>query len=168
VFQVWERVQADEILEDEILEDEIPPESILTRRTPSARTLERVVPVAQKMEVGGVTVAIASLELYGDGLGMLRWQISFEEHALRGAGDTGIPEPEFEIQDDSGRTLPWSPRSAGASDGDADGQAQVEGLPDAGALEVEIPRLVTDAYGDGEYRGDGPSYEGPWTFRFTL
>ena len=27
---------------------------------------------------------------------------------------------------------------------------------------------VYDAYEDGEYRGDGPSYEGSWVFRFTL
>lgn len=51
-------------------------------REPSAQTLERVVPVAQKLTVGGISVAIASLELYENGLGMLRWQISFEESPI--------------------------------------------------------------------------------------
>lgn len=45
-----------------------PPES---RREPSARTLERVVPVGEKLSVGDVTVALTSLELYGAGLGVL-------------------------------------------------------------------------------------------------
>lgn len=163
LFQVRERVEAETAPEGEMLLESLP-----QRRHPSARTLERVVPVAQRMKVGGITVAIASLELYGEGVGMLRWQTSFEEIPLRGCGNMGIPEPIFEIRDDSGRTLPWSPRGAGASDGEADGEAQVEELPDAGELEVRVTRLVSDAYEGGEYRGDGPSYEGPWTFRFTL
>lgn len=135
---------------------------------PSARTLERVVPVAQKLTVGGITVAIASLELYENGLGVLRWQISFEESPLRHGGDFGIPEPWFEIRDSEGRTLPWSPQGAGASDREADGNARVGELPDAGQLEVEVTRLIADAYEAGEYGGDGLSYEGPWIFRFSL
>ncbi len=80
----------------------------------------------------------------------------------------GIPEPKFEISDGNGRTLPWSPRRGGSSDGEADGDVLVADPPDAGDLEVEVPRVVYDAYEDGEYRGDGPSYEGSWAFRFTL
>jgi hypothetical protein len=44
----------------------------------------------------------------------------------------------------------------------------VEGLPETGELEVEVPRLVADAYEGGEHVGDGPSYDGPWVFRFPL
>lgn len=90
---------------------------------PSARTLERVVPVAHKLTVGGITVAIASLELYENGLGVLRWQISFEKPPSQHGIDFGIPEPWFEIRDSEGRTLPWSPQGAGASDRGADGNA---------------------------------------------
>ena len=46
------------------------------RREPSARTLERVVPVAQKQSVADVTVALTSLELYGVRVGLLRWRVS--------------------------------------------------------------------------------------------
>lgn len=139
-------------------------------RKTSAENLERVVPVAQKQTVGGTTVALLALALYGEGLGLLRWQISLEDSALRRNPDLGfgIPEPEFEIRDGSGRELPWSPQGSGASDGEADGDVRVEGLPDAGELEIRVPRLVADAYEDGEYRGIGPSYEGPWTFRFSM
>jgi hypothetical protein len=45
---------------------------------------------------------------------------------------------------------------------------RVEGLPETGELEVEVPRLVADAYEGGEYTGDGPSCEGPWVFRFPI
>lgn len=138
------------------------------RREASARTLERAVPVAQRRTVGGITVAIASLELYGEGLGMLRWQVSFEEDPYRGAGDVGIPEPRFEIRDGSGRALPWTPRGAGGHDGQADGEAEVRELPEAGEVEVVVARLVADAYEDGWYQGDGPSFEGPWAFRFAI
>ena len=154
----------------EASEEDVAPEPLPERREPSARTLERVVPVAQRVTVDGVTVAIASLELYGEGLGVLRWQVSFMEEALRRDPDPwfGMPEPKFEISDGNGRTLPWSPRRGGSSDGEADGDVLVADLPDAGDLEVEVPRVVYDAYEDGEYRGDGPSYEGSWVFRFTL
>jgi hypothetical protein len=151
-------------------EEEIAPEPIPERRQPSARTLERVVPVAQRDTVDGITVAIASLELYGEGLGILRWCISFGEEVLCRDPDLGfgMPEPEFEIPAAGGRILPWSPRGAGYSDAEADGDVEIRDLPKEGELEVRVPRLVSDSYEDGEYLGDGPSYEGPWTFRFTL
>lgn len=140
------------------------------RREPSAGTLERVVPVAQRMTVGGITVAISSLELYGEGLGVLRWRVSFGEEALRRDPDLGfgMPEPEFEIRDEGGRTLPGSPRGAGYSVSEGDGESEVRDLPETGELEVDVRRLVSDAYGDEEYRGNAPSYEGPWNFRFAL
>lgn len=73
-------------------------EEVLKRFRPtSAWNLERVVAVAQKLTVDGITVAISSLE-----------------------------------------------------------------------LTVEVTRLVPDPYEEGERAGDGISYEGPWTFRFSL
>lgn len=122
------------------------------------------------MTVGGITVAISSLELYGEGLGVLRWRVSFGEEALRRDPDLGLgmPEPEFEIRDESGRTLPGSPRGAGYSDSEGDGEGEVRDLPETGELEVDVRRLVSDAYEDEEYRGNGPSYEGPWKFWFAL
>lgn len=135
---------------------------------PSARALERVVPVAQKLTVGGITVAISSLELYEGGIGVLRWQVHFGEAQFQHGEGFGIPEPWFEIRDGEGRTLPWSPQGAGAGGRDADGDVRVGELPEAGELEVEVTRLVPDPYEEGERAGDGTSYEGPWTFRFSL
>jgi hypothetical protein len=141
------------------------------RREPSARTLERVVPVAQGRSVGDVTVALTSLELYGAGVGVLRWRVSLGEEALRGEPDFGfgIPEPVFEIQDSTGRLLPWSPRGGGASDRESDGEIEVWELPEAGHLWIEVVRLAADAYGpDGDHLGEGPSLDGPWSFRFAF
>ena len=152
----------------EVSEVEAAPEPLPEFRTPIARTLERVVSVAQKMKVGGVTVAIASLELYGEGLGVMRWLVSFDDGSWDIGRDSGVPEPLFEFRDGADRTLMWWPQGGGASDGEASGDVRIEGLPDAGELNVEVPRLVADAYEDGEYRGDGPSYDGPWSFRFTI
>ena len=53
----------------EASEEDVAPEPLPERREPSARTLERVVPVAQRVTVDGVTFAIASLELYGEASG---------------------------------------------------------------------------------------------------
>ncbi len=141
------------------------------RREPSARNLERVVPIAQKRAVDDVTVALTSLELYGEGVGALRWRVSLGESAFREEPDFGfgIPEPVFEIRDDSGRDLPWSPRGGGASDGESDGEIEVRELPETGEIHIEVVRLATDAYGpDGDYLGEGASLDGPWNFRFSL
>ena len=48
-------------------EEGLAPEPLPGHRKPSARTLDRVVPVAQRLTVDGITVSIASLELYGEG-----------------------------------------------------------------------------------------------------
>ena len=155
----------------EVSTEETSPEvPIERRREPSARTLERVVPIAQRRTVGNITVALASLELHGEGLGVLRWRISLGDAALRRDPDLsfGIFEPVFEVRDDAGRGLPWSPRSGGGHDGESDGAAEVSELPEAGEIEVVATRLVTDAYGpEGEYEGEGSSHEGPWPFRFA-
>jgi hypothetical protein len=79
-----------------------------------------------------------------------------------------MPEPEFEILEDSNRALSWSSRGAGYTDAEAAGDSEIRDPPEEGELEVRVPPLVSDAYEDGEYMGDGPSYEGPWTFRLTL
>ena len=152
-------------------EEAVPDPPIERRREATARTLERVVPVAQRQTVGDVTVALASLELYGEGLGALQWRASFGEEAFRRDPDLGfgIFEPEFEIRDGEGRTLPWWPRSGGGHDGEMRGEAEVSGLPEDGEIEVVVKRLVADAYGpEGEYEGEGPSHDGPWTFRFAI
>ncbi len=147
-------------------EPEEPPAEPL--RSTSAENLERVVPISLKQNSGGITLALSSLELFGEGLGVLRWLLSFDESISWSEGDVGIPEPRFEIRNGDGLALPWSPQGAGASDRVADGDVRVEGLPESGELGVEVARLVSDAYEDGDYSGDGPSYEGPWSFRFAI
>lgn len=136
------------------------------RRSPSARTLEHVVPIARKQTVGETTVALTSLEVHGEGLGVLWWRVSFEVEPLAGGG---IPEPEFRIRSVPGRELPWWPRGSGARDGEADGEIEVEDLPDAGDIEVVVSRLVFREWvsekGEEE---ELDSYEGPWSFRFSL
>jgi hypothetical protein len=81
----------------------------------------------------------------------------------------GIPEPMLEVLTDNGRELPWSPRGAGAGDGESDGEAEVWDLPETGELRVTVDRLAADAYGpDGGHLGEGASVDGPWDFRFSL
>ena len=81
------------------------------------------------------------------GWGVLRWRISFGEESPPVGFDFEIHEPEFVVRGGSGRELPWSPRSSGG--GEAAGDVMVEGLPDAGDLEVEVARLVAGAYEHG-------------------
>lgn len=152
-------------------EEEAPEPPAERRREPSARNLERVVAVAQDRTAGGVTVALTSLELYGEGVGVLRWRASLGENAFREELDFGfgIPEPVFEIREGSGRGLPWSPRGGGASDEESDGEIEVRELPETGELHIEVVRLATAAYGpDSDYLGEGASLDGPWNFRFSL
>jgi hypothetical protein len=68
----------------------------------SARNLERVVSIAQRWTVGEITLALASLEFFRKGLGVLRYRISYEE----GMFECSIPEPELVIRHGSGRELP--------------------------------------------------------------
>lgn len=127
------------------------------RSEPSARALKRVVPVAQKRTVGDFTVALTSLVLYGEGTGVLQWRVSMGEEAFRAEPDFwfGTPEPEFEILAEDGRTLTWSPRGGGMSDGESDGEAEVWDLPETGELRVPVTRLAVDAFGhDGDYLGE--------------
>lgn len=133
-------------------------------REPSARTLERVVPIAQRQTIEGITVSLVSLELHGDGLGMLRYLISLHEGEL-----ISIPDPEITLRDGSGRLLPWSLQNRGASDRESEGDVRVEELPDAGELEVEILRLVFREWDDEkEDEEEIESCDGPWTYRFSI
>ena len=132
---------------------------------PSARSLERVVSIAQRRTVREVTLALASLELFGEELGVLRYRISYEEGMFEGG--YGIPEPELVIRDESGRELPWSPRGSGGSDTETDGELEVLDLPETGEIEVvRLVSLVFDEEAGEEVATD--SYEGPWTFRFSV
>jgi hypothetical protein len=146
------------------------PEPPVERRRTSARNLERVVPIGQRRAVGEVTLALTSLELFGEGVGVLRYRISYEAGMFEGShGFGGIPEPEFVVRDESGRELPWSPQGSGGSESETDGEVEVRDLPETGELEVEVPRLVSLAFDretDEEVVED--SYDGPWTFRFAI
>jgi hypothetical protein len=134
------------------------------RDEPSARSLERVVPIAQRRTVGEITVALASLELFGEGLGVLRYRVSYEAGMFEG----GIPEPQLVVREmGSGAELPWSPRGSGSSDTEADGEVEVRGVPERGELEVEVSRLASLRF-DGEREVEEDACDGPWTFRFTV
>lgn len=141
-----------------------PPER---RRRASAQNLYRVVPVAQRQTVGEVVVALTSLELFGGGLGILRYRISQGRVAI--GGGFGIPEPELVIRDESGRELSWALRGSHASESEADGEVEVRDLPEAGELEVEVTRLATFEF--DEEAGEEvvtDFYDGPWTSRFSV
>jgi hypothetical protein len=133
-------------------------------RQPSAHILERVVSIAQRRTVGDITVVLASLELFGEGLGVLRYRISYEEGMFEGG--YGIPEPELVIRDESDRELPWSPRGSSSSESEADGEVEIRDLPETGELEVEVTRLVFDEEVGEEVVED--SYDGPWIFSFSI
>ena len=69
----------------------IPPE-LSQESPPSARTLERVVPIGQRQTVGEVMVTLTSLELYEEGLGVLRYLVSYEEDMFEGCYRIANPE----------------------------------------------------------------------------
>ncbi len=154
----------------EVPPEEIEPEPSVERRRVSARNLDRVVPIGQRRTIGEVTVALTSLELFGEGVGVLRYHISYEAGMFEGShGFGGIPEPELVVRDRSGRELPWSPQGGGGSESEADGEVEVRDLPEAAELEVEVTRLVSLAFdreADEEVVTD--SHDGPWTFRFSI
>ena len=147
--------------------EEIEPERSAERRRASARNLDRVVPIGQRLTVGEVTFALTSLELFGEGVGVLRYRISYCEGRFEGG--YGIPEPELVIRDGSGRVLPWSPQGSGSSESEAYGEVGVRELPEVGKLEVEVKRLVSLVFDDevGEEVAED-SYDGPWIFSFTI
>lgn len=142
------------------------PVEVPERPQPSARSLVRVVPVARKEEAGGITVALASLEVYEKGLGVLRYRLSYDEDLFwEEHGYEGFPEPELIIRDASGDFLPWAPRGGSGSDGEYDGEAEVKDLPDTGELEVEVVRIGFRDWTESE---EAKAYEGPWKFRVSV
>lgn len=65
----------------------------------NALTLRKVLPIAQKREADGITVALSALELYEGGEGILRYLISYDPQTV---AKDGAPEPEMEMQDGAG------------------------------------------------------------------
>lgn len=128
-------------------------------RGASARTLRRVVPFVQKVGVGGVTVALASVELHEGGNGVLRFLISSTSEHL------GTPEPEVRVRDGSGRHYAILFARASSSGDEMEVSMHALGLPEPAELEVEIARLT-----EIDHRQDVEvaSWEGPWTFRFFI
>ncbi len=110
--------------------EEVAPEPPVERRRASARNLDRVVPIGQRRTVGEVTVALTSLELFGEGVGVLRYLVSYE--AGKFEGGYVIPEPDLIVRDRSGRELPRSPQSAGGSESETDGEVEIRDLPETG------------------------------------
>lgn len=151
----------------EFVAEEAAPEPPVARPRISARNLDRVVPIGQRQTVGEVTVALTSLELFGGGIGVLRYRISYEAGMFEDG--YGIPEPELVIRDGSGRELSWSPQGSGSSECEADGEVEVRDLPETGELEVEVTRLVSLVFDEeaGEEVAED-SYGGPWTFSFSI
>jgi hypothetical protein len=169
-----EKLESDEYYElyehREASPEEIEPEPYVECRRASARNLDRVVPIAQRQTVGEVTIALTSLELFGGGVGVLRYRISYEAGMFEVShGFGGIPEPEIVVRDGSDRELPWSPRGSSSSESETDGEVEVRDLPETGELEVEVTRLVSLVFDEeaGEEVVED-SYDGPWTFRFAI
>jgi len=125
------------------------------------------VPIGQRRTVDEVTVVLTSLELFREGVGVLRYRISYEAGMFEGG--YGIPEPELVIRDGSGRELPWSPRGSSSSESEADGEVEIRDLPEIGELQVEVVRLVSLVFDEeaGEEVVED-SYDGPWTFSFSI
>ena len=150
--------------------EEVAPVPPVERREASARNLLRVVPIAQRRTIDEVTFALTSLELFGEGLGVLRYRISYVAGMFEVRHRfAGIPEPEFVGRDGSGRELPCSPQGWSGTESEADGDVEVRDLPETGELEVEVPRLVHLVFDEetGEERVDD-SRDGPWSFRFSI
>jgi hypothetical protein len=127
----------------------------------NARTLRKVVPIAQRREVGGITVALSALELYEGGEGVLRYLVSHDPAAFEDGG----PEPEIEIRDSSGRSYGWGLDGYGGGPGETEGTLEVYDLPDSGDLEVTVVRVVGTEPPDGAV---SEAHEGPWEFRLSL
>ena len=128
----------------------------------NARTLQKVVPIAQRREAGGITVALSALELYEGGEGVLRYLIS---HDPKEAFEYGGPEPEMEIRDGSGRLYGWGLEGYSGGGGEEEGALEVFDLPESGDLEVKVVRVVRTEPPDGAV---SEAREGPWEFRLSL
>jgi hypothetical protein len=128
----------------------------------NARTLKKVVPIAQGREARGITVALSALELYEGGGGVLRYLIS---HDAKGAFEYGGPEPEVEIRDALGNHYGWNLEGYSGGDGEEEGTLEVFDLPDSGDLEVVVTRVVRTEPPEGAV---SEARDGPWEFRLSL
>ena len=128
----------------------------------NARTLRKVVPIAQRREADGITIALSALELYEGGGGILRYLIS---HDPKRAFEYGGPEPEVEIRDASGNRYGWDLEGYSGGDGEEEGALGVFDLPDSGDLEIRVVRLVRTESPDGRV---SEARRGPWEFRLSL
>lgn len=138
---------------------------------PTATTLRRVVPVAQKRHASGLTIALSFLEIHEGGNGFLRLLMRQDRPTRRRALE--LPRLELCVRDGSGRTLGTTEDSSGSSMGP--GYATLAShatllvfcLPESGDVHVEVARVV-DAGVPGQPRETELSWEGPWTFRFSV
>jgi hypothetical protein len=128
----------------------------------NALTLRKVVPIAQRREAGGITVALSALELYEGGEGILRYLIS---HDPKAAFEDGGPEPEMEVRDGSGRRYGWGLEGYSGGPGETEGTLEVLDLPDSGDLEIRVVRVVRTEPSEGAV---SEAREGPWEFRLSL
>lgn len=129
----------------------------------TAQTLRRVVPIAAKESVGGVTVALTSLEVYQGGNGILRYLLSLDTRSRR-RFET-LPGPHLEIEDEAGRTLPVELLEDSASERTSSGLFQVAELPEAGKLTVRVRRIAGSKrfFDIGDF-----AWDGPWIFEFRI
>jgi hypothetical protein len=148
-------------------EQERPPE----HWKPAATTLRRVVPVAQKRHASGLTVAFSYLGIHEGGNGFLRFLMRQDRPTRRRALTT--PRLELRVWDGSGRPLETREDGSGSSMESSyatlasHASLLVFGLRDSGGVDVQVVRVVVlDMY--GRPREEGPSWGGPWTFRFHV
>lgn len=140
---------------------------------PSATTLGRVVPVAQKRHASGLTVALSFLEVHEGGNGLLRFLFRQDRPTRRRALE--LPRLELRVRDGSGRPLDTVEDSSGSSMGPthatlaSHASLLVFGLPDSGDVDVEVLRVANvEMEGPRSIGEEGASWEGPWAFRFRI
>lgn len=113
---------------------------------PTAKSLQRVVPVAQKRKASGLTVALSFLEIHEEGNGFLRFLMR-QDRPTRWRALT-IPRLEVRTRDDSGRLLETQEDGGGSSMQssyatlESNASILVFGLPESGYIDVELLRVV--------------------------
>ena len=80
---------------------------------PTATTIRRVVPVAQKRHASGLTVALSFLEIHEGGNGFVRFLMRQDRPTQRRA--LTLPGLELRVRDGSGRLLETREDSGGSS-----------------------------------------------------
>lgn len=131
----------------------------------NARTLRKVIPIAQKREAGGITIALSALELYEGGGGILRYLISHDPQKVFKDPFKGGLEPEIEVQDGSGRCYGWLPDGYSGGAGETEGTLQIFELPRSGDLRITVVWVVGTEPPEGAV---SEAHEGPWKFHLSL